>query len=261
MVRRLCVKLTLPNKFRSLSEQTPECLIVAAGMGSRLQSLGPSKPLINLNGQPLIGRIMENAVIGGVGGFTVVTGFMGDMVADFVRDQARFLGVPFTIIENPDYEKPNGLSVLAAKEALNGAFLLAMCDHLMDPAIVETMINAPMKKDEVLLGVDYDLENPYVDLDDVTRVRLDDGYIRDIGKGIDAYNAYDTGIFKATPALFDAMQTAGQQDGDFSISGGMMRMAAQNKARGIDVEDRVWIDVDDPAAFAKAAEFLKDMEG
>lgn len=235
----------------------PQCLIVAAGTGSRLKTYGPSKPLVDLSGRPIISHVMENAVLGGVSGFVIVVGFMADALKEFASAEALRLGVPITYVHNAEYEKPNGLSVLAAKGVLKETFILSMCDHLMDPAIVKTMVEAPIAEGEVILGIDRGMDNPFIDLDDVTRVKMHGDNIIKIGKGIDDYNAYDTGIFKATIAFFDAIEASGVETSDFSISGGMMRLTLSGKAKGQDIGQRVWIDVDDPAAYLKAEAYLK----
>lgn len=235
----------------------PQCLIVAAGTGSRLKAHGPSKPLVDLQGRPIISHVMENAVLGGVSGFVVVVGFMADTLKPFANDEAERLGVPITFVNNEDYEKPNGLSVLAAKNVLRDTFILSMCDHLMDPLIVKTMVETPIDDGEVVLGVDRGLDNPFVDMEDVTRVKMDGDTIIGIGKGMDDYNAFDTGIFKASPAFFSAIEESGMVNDDFSISGGMMKLAKNGKAKGKDIGTRVWIDVDDPAAYLKAEAYLK----
>jgi asparagine synthase (glutamine-hydrolysing) len=45
------------------------------------------------------------------------------------------------------------------------------------------------------LNVDYNIDNPVVDLEDVTRVNCTSSEITNIGKVIRDYNAFDTGIF------------------------------------------------------------------
>jgi choline kinase len=94
-----------------------------------------------------------------------------------------------------------------------------------------------------------------VDLDDVTKVRVDAGAIRDIGKGLGRYNAFDTGMFLCTPALFAALEESFRR-GDHSLSGGIRTLAARGKARAFDVGDGLWIDVDDDAAYERAERFF-----
>ena len=89
----------------------------------------------------------------------------------------------------------------------------------------------------------------------MTRVKCGDGRITHIGKVIRDFNAMDTGVFLCTPVMFDALEES-QSKGDDSISGAMNVLASWDKARAYDVGARLWIDVDDPAAFRKAEELL-----
>jgi len=107
-----------------------------------------------------------------------------------------------------------------------------------------------------MLGIDTRLDNPFVDLEDVTRVLVEDGHIKAIAKQMEDYNAYDTGIFLASHALFEAMAESAREGNDFSISGGMMKLAARGKALSHTIGDHVWIDVDSPEMFELAEKYL-----
>jgi len=234
-----------------------KAVIVAAGMGSRLQGKGWSKPLLELCGKTIISRVMCNAVEGGVTGFVIVTGYGVEQLANHVTIEAKKLGVTLDLVHNEDFEKPNGLSVVAAKEVIDEPFLLCMCDHLMDPSIFGKMIALDVGDDETILGVDYRLDNPLVDLSDVTRVLEKDGIIQKIGKGIEDYNCFDTGIFRTSPKLFDAILESSSKIGDCSISGGMAILGQKGLACVADIGDYTWIDIDDPNMYAKAEDHLK----
>lgn len=55
--------------------QITDCLIVAAGKGTRLKGFGDLKPLVNLCGRPLIEHAMRSASAAGVTNFVIVTGY------------------------------------------------------------------------------------------------------------------------------------------------------------------------------------------
>lgn len=140
----------------------------------------------------------------------------------------------------------------AAEPLLGDRFVLLMCDHLFDPTILRDLLQQPLRDDEVILAVDRRLDNRLVEADDVTRVDVaPDGRIRRIGKGLSEYNAFDTGVFFATRALFDAIREDAEAGGG-GISGGMQRLADRGLARVFDIGSRFWIDVDDTLAFEQA---------
>jgi choline kinase len=104
-----------------------------------------------------------------------------------------------------------------------------------------------------VLAVDRRLSNSLVDLDDVTRVETDGaGRIRRIGKNIQTYDAFDTGLFLASPALFDGIRADLAGGGSGGISGGMQKLADQGRAFVEDIGARFWLDVDDAVAFEHA---------
>jgi 1L-myo-inositol 1-phosphate cytidylyltransferase len=239
-----------PENRRSM-----KCLIIAAGMGTRLRSRAPSKPLASLGGAPLLEHVLRLAHEGGATAFTVVTGYRGDQVEEFLND----ISIEATIetVRNPDWERPNGLSVLAAADRLDGEFLLLMADHLFDPAIVRRLLAAPAPAG-LALAADYDIANPRLDIDDATKLEVDaEGKIRRIGKEIAGYNAVDTGIFRASPALVSALGESIEKGGSGSLSEGVALLAEGGRATAFDIGDAWWLDVDDEAAFAKAEAKLR----
>ena len=232
------------------------CVIIAAGRGSRLAARAPSKPLLEVAGRALIDRVMDAALAAGLRRFVVVTGYAGDAVERHLRARAAADGTSIATVRNDEWEKENGLSVLKARPLAGDRFLLVMSDHLFDPALLRDLSRRPIGGGEVILAVDVRKDgNPDVDLDDVTRVRTIDGRIAAIGKGLPAYDAFDTGAFLCTPALFEALE-ASQAGGDFSLSGGLRALAAKGQALTWDIGGRFWLDVDDEAALAKAERAL-----
>ena len=67
---------------------------------------------------------------------------------------------------------------------------------------------SPFRQYDIRGIVDRDLDNPLVDRDDATKVRTEDGVLREIGKGIGRYDAFETGCFLCSPALFPALERA-----------------------------------------------------
>ncbi len=230
-----------------------KCVIVAAGQGLRLRDIAPLKPLAPLLGAPLISHVIDCAMAGGATEFVVVTGYEGGKLEKFLYALAAAKGLRLNCIRNPNWKASNGLSVAAAGPVVHGKFLLLMSDHLFDPEIVRDLIRVHANSPGVALAVDRRLDNPLVDLEDVTRVDVtDDGRIRRIGKLIERYNAFDTGIFLASPELIQAIEAKVADGGIGSISEGMQALADLGQAFAHDIGDRFWIDIDDADAFGRA---------
>jgi 1L-myo-inositol 1-phosphate cytidylyltransferase len=235
------------------TQEKTKAVILAAGQGSRLRELGPSKPLTPLGGTPLIERVIRTAVEGGADGIVVVVGYLGDQVRAFLETLAPRIGVPIEIAENADWRLANGRSILAAAPLIDSPFHILMSDHLFDPEIMRLLRRTPLPAGAGRLATDSNLTSPYVDLDDVTKVLHENGRIQQIGKTIATYNAFDTGVFYVSPALIDMLRASIAEHNDDSLSGGVRKLAASGKMEAVDIGQRDWIDVDDPAAHVLAS--------
>lgn len=230
-----------------------KCLIIAAGMGSRLRSMAASKPLAEVNGTPLLEHVVRAAHAGGATSFVVVTGYEAEGIQRFLPGLAEAVGVPIEAVHNPAWDRPNGHSVLAAAATLAEPFILLMSDHLFDPAILRGLVAAHRAGSDLTLAVDANLASPILDLDDATKVALGpDGEILRIGKALESYDAVDTGIFIAAPALLDAIRESVASGGAGSLSEGVQRLADEGRAFGAPIGAHWWIDVDDEAAHRRA---------
>ena len=183
-------------------------LIIAAGEGIRLQRRGPSKPLVSLLGVPLIERVIRTGMEAGAHSFLVVTGYRAEVVSAFLHRLSKKSEVPIDTLHNPDWKRGNGLSVLRARERLAEPFMLSMSDHLFDPGMARDLAAYPLGEGEVVMAVDRRLENPLVNPDDVTGVKLEGNHITAIGKKLEGSHGYDTGLFRCAPAIFDALEAA-----------------------------------------------------
>ncbi len=233
-----------------------DCLILAAGNGRRMHAVanGSPKPMIQVCGRPLLEHIILSAHQAGVGHFTVVVGYQGEMIKKYFAN-CHLAGVSLEWIENPDYYKENGISALRARDRLCEPFLLLMGDHLFEAQTAVSLMQQPLHEGEVILAVDHKVGSVF-DLDDATKVRVEDGYVVDIGKQIPDYDALDTGMFLCTPALFGALASS-VKNGNCSLSEGMRILASRRSLRAFDITGGHWVDVDTPLALAYAEVLLE----
>jgi choline kinase len=228
-----------------------ECLILAAGNGSRIASVsgGVPKPLVPLRGIPLLEHVITSCQETGITRFVIVVGYGADQIRRWFAERS-FDGISVTLIENPDYHKANGVSALAAKNELYNPFLLLMSDHIFEPRTAKTLAQQPLADDEVILAVDRNVDGVF-DLDDATKVKCEEDRIVDIGKDLTHYDALDTGMFLCSAALFDRLEST-KRDGNCSLSDGMRQLAREQKLRAFDIGNAHWQDVDSPEALAHA---------
>jgi choline kinase len=224
-----------------------QCLILAAGNGSRIAAVadGGPKPLVPVCGVPLLEHVMTSAYEAGIERFVIVAGYRADLIRRWLRDRS-IGGASVTLIENAEYHKANGVSALAAKAEFNEPFLLLMSDHIFESAMAKTLIRQPIAEDEVILAVDTELDRIF-DLDDATKVRCEGNHVVEIGKHLARYNALDTGMFLCSPALFGCLESV-KENGDCSLSDGMRKLAQRGKLRAFEIGGGHWQDVDSPEA-------------
>lgn len=173
-----------------------KCVILAAGRGSRLCSRPEIKPLCRVRGRALIDWVILSAWQAGLRDFVVVTGYARDTLERHLRTLARELHLRMVFAFNDEWQRENGISASHAQEFAGDAFVLLMADHVFDPEILTRLTAQPVAPGELLLAADFRVRHhPTVDLDDVTKILVEDGRISGIGKRLDAYNAFDTGIF------------------------------------------------------------------
>lgn len=144
--------------------------------------------------------------------------------------------------------------MLAAREEIGDEpFVLLMADHVVDVALLSGLLSVPLEDGGgVCLAIDRNLDNPLVDLDDVTKVRAPDKQLEAIGKDLERYDAFDTGCFLCSSDLFSALDQVRAKEGDESLSAGIALLAEQGKMRVHDIGDAFWIDVDDAGAVERA---------
>ncbi|AQR73901.1 NTP transferase domain-containing protein [Sphingomonas sp. LM7] len=226
-------------------------VLLAAGEGSRLRSAAASKPLCPVGGRPLIEHAITGFAAAGLARVVVVLGYEAEAIEAHLASRAWPIAVE--TVRTADYRQPNGVSTLAAEHALAGEeAVLAMCDHLVDPALYARVAQAGAGSG-ARLAIDRNITSDLVDLDDVTAVRTQGEAIVAIGKHLPDYDCFDTGVFAIGPGLFAALNSLPSP----SLTEGMRVLAAAGTALTIDCSDLGWIDVDDPAALGKAEEWLR----
>lgn len=224
-------------------------VILAAGEGSRLRASAPYKPLCPVAGRPLIAHALEGLAEAGIKRAIVTLSYGRDAIEAYLASRSWPLHVETVLA---DHREPNGVSVLAAADALAGEdAVLAMCDHLVLPALYRRMATAG-SGNGLRLGIDRRLGHPWVDPEDVTCVAMNGSAIVAIGKGLEPHDAYDTGVFAISPRLGAALATLASP----SLTEGVRMLAAQNRADVVDCSDIDWIDVDDAAALAHAERWM-----
>jgi len=248
-----------------------KALIIAAGKGSRLESLTKDKPkpLAQLLGLSLIERVIRTVKQSGINEFVVVVGYLGEKIIAKLGDKiiaklgdGERLGVKITYIENREWKRGNGISVLKAKELLNENFVLLMADHIFDYRILKELVDYDIRN-SVILAVDRREPSP-----GDTKVMEKRGKIVNIGKNVEESNYIDTGIFLCSPKIFSYIEEAAKE-GKTELADGIDKAAKNRDAQVFDITQinsyipsmrkeikPFWIDIDTKEDLIKAKKLL-----
>jgi len=229
-----------------------EAVILAAGQGTRIRAVSGDlpKPLVAVGGKTLLQHGAEALLAAGIQKIVCVVGYQHQAVRGYVAGMPWRDAVVF--VQNDEWQKENGLSVYAAREALTGEFfLLQMVDHLFDAAIYEKALSARLDKGVSYLCIDRDIPGVH-DLDDATKLVVrPDTSIASIAKNLTEYNAADCGLFVMHTAIFGFFEQA-IRAGRNTISNSVEDAGRAGCFRTIDVTGARWIDVDTEEAWQEA---------
>lgn len=230
-----------------------EAVILIAGQGSRLRGTDKNrlKPFVPVLGRPLLSYVLDAVSNAGIKILYFVVGYESERVIAGVK-QLIPPHITASFILNRDWQKQNGISVLAARDHVSAPFLLTMGDHVFDYAIIECLLE---NFDPALLNIAIDRKvESIVDLDDAMKVQTRGNKVIGIGKNLQSYDAIDTGLFVCPREIFDYLDRAKSTNGgsDCSLANGVELMAGDDKVRAIDIGAARWHDIDTPRVLEHA---------
>jgi len=231
-------------------------VIIAAGMGSRIWNETDNRPktLLPFGEGTIISTILSNFHQVGVSSFVIVVGYQSESIKSYFEKNDCF-GYEISFIENLEWEKGNGISVLTAQPEVAGEdFLLSMSDHIVTPTALKRITNYKSSKN--LLLVDSRTEGIY-DIVDATKVCYEGNRIVDIGKSISKYNGVDCGIFKLNDGFFKAMKEALKNNQD-SISAAVKILIKDINMEAVFLKaEEKWIDIDTYESYKYSLDYIK----
>jgi choline kinase len=121
-----------------------KAVILAAGIASRLRPLTDHTPkcLLQVAGKSLLERTIDAVVSNGIRDIVIVTGYLREMLEDFVVRSYPELDITF--VHNKDYASTNNIySLWLTKDAVkNDSLLLLDSDILFDSHIITRLLES-----------------------------------------------------------------------------------------------------------------------
>ena len=230
-----------------------EAVILIAGQGSRLRGADKNclKPFVPVLGRPLLSYILQAVSCAGISTAYFVVGYESERVIAKAK-QLIPSNINASFIVNREWEKQNGISLLAAADHVSAPFLLTMGDHVFDDTIIDCLLNN-FEPGLLNLAIDRKVDS-IVDLDDAMKVQIHGNKVTGIGKNLQSYDAIDTGLFVCPTEIFGYLEQAKSINGgsDCSLANGVELMALDGKVRGIDIGSARWHDIDTPRVLEHA---------
>lgn len=225
-----------------------KAVIIAAGMGSRIkdQTDGSPKTLLPFKDVTILSTILNNIAQAGISEFIIIVGYKSEQIINYLSKNENF-GFQITIVNNNEWMKGNGISVLAAENCVGeGQFLLSMSDHIVSISALKKIADFVSNKN--LLLVDPDIQNNF-DIDDATKVEVNGINIINIGKDISNYNNLDCGIFRLNKSFFSAMREQLKNNNE-SISAAINELIKNRDIQAVQINNEdYWFDIDTSEAY------------
>jgi 2-aminoethylphosphonate aminotransferase len=224
-------------------------LILAAGRGRPVAESETANCLTKVGGSPLLLRTLRVLAGAGIRRVAITLGFDAQRVRKEVEAmKGAASDLPEIIFfDNSAWERPNGLSVLAARKFITERTLLVMSDQIAAPHLVRDMAQEPCEGELTVLAVDPDLSRVF-DFDDATKVKLWDHKSRNkrvstIGKNLVDHDAVSTGLFVMSPTLVACLDDLAKNKAP-SLTEGVAEAARRGLVVAHDVAGAIWQDVD-----------------
>jgi choline kinase len=126
-----------------LDDGTPvrTAVLLAAGTGSRLSPLTDSTPkcLVEVNGIPILERLIRSLRSHGFKRLVVVVGHLSEVIQNYLG--SRYDDIEITYIASPRYKTTNNIySLWLAGKVIDEPFLLIESDLVFQPALLKPML-------------------------------------------------------------------------------------------------------------------------
>jgi 2-aminoethylphosphonate-pyruvate transaminase len=237
-----------------------QALVLAAGRGRPVADPDIPNCLAEVGGTPVLLRTLRGLCRLGIRRVALTVGWQAPLLRRRLAElqaaaEPGELPPDIQCFDNPDWDQPNGLSVLVARRFVTEPTLLVMADQVAAPTLLERFATLAPPSDRTVLGIDRDLSRLF-DIDDATKVALAAearGRLRvtHIGKDLTDYEAVSTSLFVMSPTLIACLDALSEP----SLTQGVAEAARRGLCDAVDVTGAVWQDLDS-AAMRQHADWL-----
>lgn len=119
-----------------------KAVILAAGKGTRMRELTAEmpKPMLKVQGKPILEHIIEGIVQAGIRDFCIITGFKAETIESYFGDGSKW-GAKIQYVRQLVQDGTGKAPALARDFVGNDTFLLTYGDILVKPETYKAMVN------------------------------------------------------------------------------------------------------------------------
>lgn len=243
-----------------------KAVILAAGKGTRMRELTASvpKPMLKVQGKPILEHIVEGIKESGIREFCIITGFQAETIENHFGDGSRF-GVSVEYVRQL-VQDGTGKAPELAKEFLGGdSFLLTYGDILVYPQTYKAMVtrwNSGNFSGLITVTQGEDVTKGAINFFD-EKFCLKQIVEKPSAAQVQAFRAqgllkagdpiwYNAGIYMFRPVLFEfTARLQKSPRGEYELPDAITAMLqAGHQVAGCQTEGR-WVDVRDPEVLAE----------
>jgi dTDP-glucose pyrophosphorylase len=227
-----------------------KAVILAAGRGTRMGELTREtpKPLIDLNGRPMLLHILDRVAAAGISEVFIVTGYL----ADQLEAVAASHGIGVTFRRQTEVNGTAKAALLAREWVGDDAFLLTFGDILAETAHYVGMREDFAGTDGVLAArhVEDPFQGAAIYVDEARRVER---IIEKPVKGTSTTHWNSAGIYVFSPLLFDELERVPLSErGEYEATSAITQLIDAGRHLRMFPLDGDWLDVGRPEDLAKA---------
>ena len=249
---------TICNGIRRPEVQQPAPLttavILAAGTGSRLQSLWATAPkgLLPLGDTPIIERSITQVLAHGIERIILVVGYQAAQYAPLAR---RYPAL--STVYNPHYANSGSMySLVCARHLLADTFLLLESDLIYEDRALAALLEYPAPAALLVSGTTNAGDEVFVEVagDQVRRISK-------VRSALDSIGGEMVGITKVSAVLWQAMCAYADayfaQSRQLEYCSGCLNAVIPHTTLGCcKLDDLIWAEIDDAAQWQRAREVV-----
>ena len=234
-------------------EHVQAAVILAAGSGTRMRSSLPGKPkgFVELGGQPIIVRSIQQLQAAGIEQIVLVTGYQSQCYEDLARQYTQV-----RIVQNARYATSGSMySLYQARELVEPPFLLLDCDLIYEPRAISALLSYSRPNAILLSGTTHLGDEYYVETcgDYYRRTSQNKAELQQV-------TGEFVGISRIDRTLFDAMladaEACFHTSLDLNYEVCIDHVAASTEVFFLLIEDLVWAEIDDAEQLRRAEKLV-----